>query len=63
MVKLMRLSRRKNAAYAYFLLVADAASRAELRLRNVDRLAAKAGRALPFGESYEGLPLSALSSG
>lgn len=63
MTKLIRLSTRKNAAYVYFLFVADVASRSGLRLRKVDRLAAKAGRALPLGASYEGLPLSSLSSG
>ena len=63
--KLIRLRTRKKAAYVYFFLVADAEapSKSGLLLRNVDRLAANGGRALPFGESYEGLPRSSFSRG
>lgn len=47
----MRLNTKHKAAYVYFFLVADDPSISGLILRNVDRLAWKAGLALPFGES------------
>ena len=53
---------RKNAAYMYFFFVALLASKSGLLLRNVDRRAANAGRALPAGDSCDGLPLSSFNN-
>ena len=63
MTKLIKLKVKKNAAYVYFFLTAEAASISGLRLRNVDRFTEYGDRVLPLGASYEGLPRSSFNNG